>query len=322
MTTYSANGRAELTVSDEGSGIPQRVQKRIFERFYTADSAGGSGLGPGDRHASSPSGWRDEITISSSRRFTAFTLDLPLGPRDAAATARRPRPGQGRLVKRCGAARGAAGLPGPARRLRLGRKRRQTGGRVRSRRLPSNRRWSIETSSPGFDAARVYSEASPGVVTIRSVFDSLERGRGLRLRPRRPGRDRHQRPRRHRRIRRRPRAGQGSLHRVPRPQRRAAPKIVGFDPFADVALLRGRPDGFELHPLELGDDRDAAGRPAGGGDRQPLRRAAVALGRRRLGHRPLGRIADRIPDRAARSRPTPRSTPATPAGRCSTPAPA
>jgi len=29
----------------------------------------------------------------------------------------------------------------------------------------------IETSSPGFDATRVYEEAAPGVVTIRSVFD-------------------------------------------------------------------------------------------------------------------------------------------------------
>ena len=39
VTTYSVNRRAELTVSDEGPGIPQRVQRRIFERFYTADSA-------------------------------------------------------------------------------------------------------------------------------------------------------------------------------------------------------------------------------------------------------------------------------------------
>ncbi|HET9185778.1 MAG TPA: HAMP domain-containing sensor histidine kinase, partial [Solirubrobacterales bacterium] len=45
VITYLLNRRAELTVSDEGPGIPQRVQKRIFERFYTADKAGGSGLG-------------------------------------------------------------------------------------------------------------------------------------------------------------------------------------------------------------------------------------------------------------------------------------
>jgi signal transduction histidine kinase len=87
VTTYSANGRAELTVSDEGSGIPQRVQKRIFERFYTADKAGGSGLGLAiaSELAQRMTG---QITISSSRRYTAFTLDLPPGP--AAAPAPRP----------------------------------------------------------------------------------------------------------------------------------------------------------------------------------------------------------------------------------------
>jgi signal transduction histidine kinase len=76
VTTYSVNRRAELTVSDEGPGIPQRVQGRIFERFYTADSAGGSGLGLAiARELAQRMDGR--ITISSSRRFTAFTLDLP-----------------------------------------------------------------------------------------------------------------------------------------------------------------------------------------------------------------------------------------------------
>jgi two-component system OmpR family sensor kinase len=79
VTTYSVNRRAELTVSDEGSGIPQRVQNRIFERFYTADKAGGSGLGLAI--ASELAQRMDgRITISSSRRFTAFTLDLPPAP--------------------------------------------------------------------------------------------------------------------------------------------------------------------------------------------------------------------------------------------------
>jgi two-component system, OmpR family, sensor kinase len=82
VTTYSANGRAELTVSDAGPGIPQRVQQRIFERFYTADSAGGSGLGLAiaTELAQRMDG---QIRISSSRRFTAFTLDLPPGSRQA-----------------------------------------------------------------------------------------------------------------------------------------------------------------------------------------------------------------------------------------------
>jgi signal transduction histidine kinase len=94
VTTYSVNRRAELTVSDEGPGIPQRVQNRIFERFYTADKSGGSGLGLAI--ASELAQRMDgRITISSSRRFTAFTLDLPpasvdLEGRAAGALAKAP----------------------------------------------------------------------------------------------------------------------------------------------------------------------------------------------------------------------------------------
>jgi signal transduction histidine kinase len=84
VTTYSANGRAELTVSDDGPGIPQRAQKRIFERFYTADKAGGSGLGLAIATELAQR-MKGEITISSSRRFTAFTLDLPPGVRQVSA---------------------------------------------------------------------------------------------------------------------------------------------------------------------------------------------------------------------------------------------
>jgi two-component system OmpR family sensor kinase len=72
----SSRRRAELIVSDQGPGIPQRVQGRIFERFYTGDSSGGSGLGLAiaTELAQRMDG---RITISSSRRFTAFTLELP-----------------------------------------------------------------------------------------------------------------------------------------------------------------------------------------------------------------------------------------------------
>jgi len=79
VTIYSADQRAELTVSDNGTGIPQRVQQRIFERFYTADSAGGSGLGLAIARELVQR-MDGDIAISSTRRFTAFTLDLPLAP--------------------------------------------------------------------------------------------------------------------------------------------------------------------------------------------------------------------------------------------------
>ncbi|HEX3737323.1 MAG TPA: HAMP domain-containing sensor histidine kinase [Solirubrobacterales bacterium] len=76
VTANSSSHRAELIVSDQGPGIPQRVQGRILERFYTGDSSGGSGLGLAiaTELAQRMNG---RITISSSRRFTAFTLELP-----------------------------------------------------------------------------------------------------------------------------------------------------------------------------------------------------------------------------------------------------
>jgi two-component system OmpR family sensor kinase len=83
----SSRRRAELIVSDQGQGIPQRVQGRIFERFYTGDSSGGSGLGLAiaTELAQRMDG---RITISSSRRFTAFTLELPQARPAAAAPGR------------------------------------------------------------------------------------------------------------------------------------------------------------------------------------------------------------------------------------------
>jgi signal transduction histidine kinase len=88
VTTYSVNNRAELTVSDEGSGIPAGMHGRVFERFYTADSAGGSGLGLAIARELAQR-MDGQISISSSKRFTAFTLDLPpaLHPLDNSALA-------------------------------------------------------------------------------------------------------------------------------------------------------------------------------------------------------------------------------------------
>jgi len=92
VTTYSVNRRAELTVSDDGPGIPRRVHSRIFERFYTADSAGGSGLGLAiARELAQRMDGR--VAIASSKRFTAFTLDLPRSrtgqPKPSAAASSR-----------------------------------------------------------------------------------------------------------------------------------------------------------------------------------------------------------------------------------------
>jgi S1-C subfamily serine protease len=112
----------------------------------------------------------------------------------------------------------------------------------------------IQASSPGFDATRIYEEASPGVVTIRSVFGSQgAEGSGFVLNADgeivtnahvvtdESGGDREA----------------AKQVYIEFPDRNVVPaEIVGFDPFVDVALLRIKPDGFELHPLKLGDDRD------------------------------------------------------------------
>jgi S1-C subfamily serine protease len=113
----------------------------------------------------------------------------------------------------------------------------------------------IETSSPGFDSARVYREAAPGVVTIRSIFGAsgAAEGSGFVLDqageivtnahvvtdestgPREPAKEVF----------------------VEFPDRNVvSAEIVGFDPFADVALLKIKPDGFALHPLQLGNDHE------------------------------------------------------------------
>ncbi len=82
MTANTVNNRAELTVSDEGPGIALRIQGRIFERFYTADSAGGSGLGLAIARELAQR-MHGHIAITSNKRFTAFTLDLPMVPAKA-----------------------------------------------------------------------------------------------------------------------------------------------------------------------------------------------------------------------------------------------
>jgi len=114
----------------------------------------------------------------------------------------------------------------------------------------------VQTADSGFDAASVYREAAPGVVTIRSIFGGeagAAEGSGFVLN------DRGEIVTNAHVV-----TDESSGKRVPAkevfvefPDRNVVPaEIVGFDPFADVALLKVEPDGFVLHPLELGDDAD------------------------------------------------------------------
>jgi S1-C subfamily serine protease len=111
----------------------------------------------------------------------------------------------------------------------------------------------VEASSPGFDATRVYEEASPGVVTIRSVFEGVgaAEGSGFVL-------DEGGEIVTNAHVVTDDSTGERKEAKnvyVEFPDRNVVPAvIVGFDPFVDVALLKVAPHGLQLHPLELGDD--------------------------------------------------------------------
>jgi S1-C subfamily serine protease len=116
----------------------------------------------------------------------------------------------------------------------------------------------VQTAAEGFDAAKVYREALPGVVTIRSIFNGpggAAEGSGFVL-----DADGEIVTNAHVVTD----ASTGSREPaqevfVEFPDRNNVPaEIVGFDPFADVALLEIDPDGIDLHPLKLGDDHEIA----------------------------------------------------------------
>jgi S1-C subfamily serine protease len=106
----------------------------------------------------------------------------------------------------------------------------------------------------GFDAAKIFREAAPGVVTIRSIFDEGGgEGSGFVLNeegeivtnahvitdelsgPRKPAKE---------------------VFIEFSDRNIVEAEIVGFDPFADVGLLQIDPDGLDLQPLELGADAE------------------------------------------------------------------
>jgi S1-C subfamily serine protease len=110
----------------------------------------------------------------------------------------------------------------------------------------------VQTATSGFNAAEVYRKAAPGVVTIRSIFaGSGAEGSGFVL-------DTDGRIVTNAHVVTDDSSGNRKEAKsvyVEFPDRNVVPaKVVGFDPFADVALLEVNPDGFDLHPLRLGND--------------------------------------------------------------------
>jgi two-component system, OmpR family, sensor histidine kinase SenX3 len=84
-TRPAAGGAVEISVADQGIGIPERDLERIFERFYRVDPArsratGGTGLGLAIvKHVTSAHGGKVTV-VSTEGAGSTFTLRLPLRP--------------------------------------------------------------------------------------------------------------------------------------------------------------------------------------------------------------------------------------------------
>jgi len=100
VSTGQADDAVEISVSDQGIGIPERDLERIFERFYRVDPArsratGGTGLGLAIvKHVTAAHGGKVTV-VSSEGAGSTFTLMLPL--RIDAVTVRRHRTGDGAI---------------------------------------------------------------------------------------------------------------------------------------------------------------------------------------------------------------------------------
>jgi signal transduction histidine kinase len=78
IRTSTSDGRAIVEISDDGPGIPEDVQARIFDAFFTTKDVGrGTGLGLAavrrivvDRHDGA-------LTFSSRPGLTTFRVALP-----------------------------------------------------------------------------------------------------------------------------------------------------------------------------------------------------------------------------------------------------
>ena len=101
VTARPADGLVDLAVVDQGIGIPEEAQARLFERFYRVDPArsrdtGGTGLGLSIvKHVVADHG--GEVTVwSEPGRGSTFTIRLPLAPpaEDAAREQRAPIEGE------------------------------------------------------------------------------------------------------------------------------------------------------------------------------------------------------------------------------------
>jgi signal transduction histidine kinase len=77
------NGGVWIQVSDNGKGIPPRIQKRIFEPFFSYGKARGTGLGMATVQRIMAEHQGSIELVSEEGQGTTITLRLPGPPADA-----------------------------------------------------------------------------------------------------------------------------------------------------------------------------------------------------------------------------------------------
>jgi len=104
-TRRAGKDAVEISVADQGIGIPERDLERIFERFYRVDAArsratGGTGLGLAIvKHVTAAHGGK--VTVQSTEGAgSTFTLRLPLRPTNAVKINGSTLPAMARSARR------------------------------------------------------------------------------------------------------------------------------------------------------------------------------------------------------------------------------
>lgn len=79
VTTRKAGGKAEISISDNGNGIPKQAMDKIFQPFFTTKPTGqGTGLGLSISYDIITKGHGGELTVHTEEGAgTTFTITLP-----------------------------------------------------------------------------------------------------------------------------------------------------------------------------------------------------------------------------------------------------
>jgi len=79
ISTHAGNGKAEIKIRDNGSGIPEEIREKIFQPFFTTKPSGvGTGLGLSMTHDIIKMHKGSLDIDSDAGRYTEFIITLPI----------------------------------------------------------------------------------------------------------------------------------------------------------------------------------------------------------------------------------------------------